>query len=305
MIVLNEFFVNKTESNNIKYKNIILRKIIFGGNKMVINFKKNSLKIIKILGLLLIIFSLTIININMDKETFLTSSQELSNKKIGWGIKRNDNHEQPDLGKSNLQVLENNNGISIGNNADKFIYLTFDQGYEAGYTSQILETLKENDVKATFFITAHYLNTQPELVKQMIDEGHIVGNHTVNHKSMPDLTDEQIKSEIMDLHKAIYEKFQYEMKYIRPPMGEFSERTLSVTNSLGYKTVMWSFAYQDWNEDKQPDEAKAKQKILDNIHNGEIMLLHGNSKTNTNILGNVIKEIKDLGYEFKTLDEFK
>lgn len=131
-----------------------------------------------------------------------------------------------------------------------------------------------------------------------------LGNHTVNHKSMPDLTDEKINSEIMDLHKAIYEKFGYEMKYIRPPMGEFSERTLSITNSLGYKTVMWSFAYEDWNEDKQPEEETAKQKILNNLHNGAIILLHGNSKTNTNILGDIIKEAKNIGYEFKSLDDF-
>ena len=221
------------------------------------------------------------------------------------GIKRNNNHEQPDLGKNNLQILESNNGIALGNNTDKYIYLTFDQGYEAGYTPQILKTLKENNVTATFFITAHYLNTQPDLVKQMIDEGHIVGNHTVNHKSMPDLTDEQIKLEVMDLHKSIYDKFQYEMKFIRPPMGEFSERTLNVTNSLGYKTVMWSFAYEDWNEDKQPDETQAKQKVLNNVHNGEIMLLHGNSKTNTNILSDIIKEARNMGYEFKSLEEFR
>ena len=131
-----------------------------------------------------------------------------------------------------------------------------------------------------------------------------LGNHTVNHKSMPDLTDEKINSEIMDLHKAIYEKFGYEMKYIRPPMGEFSERTLSITNSLGYKTVMWSFAYEDWNEDKQPEEETSKQKILNNLHNGAIILLHGNSKTNTNILGDIIKEAKNMGYEFKSLDDF-
>lgn len=122
---------------------------------------------------------------------------------------------------------------------------------------------------------------------------------------MPDLSDEQIKSEVMKLHQTIYDKFQYEMKYIRPPMGEFSEKSINVTNSLGYKTVMWSFAYEDWNEDKQPDETAAKKKILDNVHNGEIMLLHGNSKTNTSILGDIIKEIKNMGYEFKSLDEFK
>ena len=142
---------------------------------MTINLRKNMSKIVKILVLLLIIFSISIINMkNKGEESILTSSQGLSNEKIGWGIKRNDNHEQPDLGAKNKKILEANNGIAMGNNTDKFIYLTFDEGYEAGYTQQILATLKENNVKATFFITAHYVNTQPDLVKQMIDEGHIV-----------------------------------------------------------------------------------------------------------------------------------
>lgn len=272
---------------------------------MTINLRKNISKIIEIIILFLVIFSISLINTNKKgEETILTSSQEVNNKKIGWGIKRNDNHEQPDLGKTNKAILERNNGIAMGNSTDKYIYLTFDEGYEAGYTSQILDILKQNNVMATFFITAHYLNTQQELVKRMIDEGHIVGNHTVNHKSMPSLTEEQINSEVMDLHKIIYEKFKYEMKYIRPPMGEFSEKSLNITNCLGYTTVMWSFAYEDWNENKQPDETKAKNKILENVHNGEIMLLHGNSKTNTSVLGDVIKEIIDEGYEFRSLDEF-
>ena len=122
---------------------------------------------------------------------------------------------------------------------------------------------------------------------------------------MPDLTDEKIKTEVMDLHQTIYQKFGYEMKYIRPPMGEFSERTLQITNSLGYKNVMWSFAYQDWNENNQPDEESSKKKILDNLHPGEIMLLHGNSKTNTNLLDSIIKEAINMGYEFRSLDEFE
>ena len=122
---------------------------------------------------------------------------------------------------------------------------------------------------------------------------------------MPTLSEEKVKSEIMELHQAIYEKFGYEMKYIRPPMGEFSQKTLEITKSLGYKTVMWSFAYEDWNENKQPDEEKSKQKVISNLHNGEIMLLHGNSKTNTNILDTIIKEAKNEGYEFKSLDEFE
>lgn len=122
---------------------------------------------------------------------------------------------------------------------------------------------------------------------------------------MPTLSNEIIKEEVMNLHTAIYQKTGYEMKYIRPPMGEFSERTLNETSKLGYTTVMWSFAYDDWNEDKQKGEEYAKDKILNNIHNGAIILLHGNSKDNTNVLDYCIKEIKNMGYEFKNLDDFE
>lgn len=263
-----------------------------------------------VLGIITIIFTVSIINSKDTKvlqtnATMVNENNNLSNKKIGWGIKRNDNHEQPDLGANNKQLIDNYNGIAIGNNEEKIVYLTFDEGYEAGYTEQILNTLKENDVKATFFITAHYVNSQPDLVKRMIDEGHIVGNHTVNHYSMPDLTDEKIKSEIQELHTAIYNKFGYEMKYLRPPMGEYSQRTLNTIQSLGYTTVMWSFAYDDWDENKQGREDYAKEKILNNIHNGAVILLHGNSKDNANILDYCIKEIENMGYEFKSLNEFR
>ena len=267
---------------------------------------KKEIKYIIICLLLVAIFCLSVIYSKKEEtENVVQTNSELSNKKIEWGIKRNTNHEQPDVGAENKKVLEENGGICLGNSKAPYIYLTFDQGYEAGYTRQILDVLKENNVKATFFITAHYLNTQEELVKQMLEEGHIVGNHTVNHKCMPELTEEQIKKEVMDLHQALYEKFAYEMKYFRPPKGEFSERTIAYTNSLGYKTVMWSFAYEDWDEKKQPDEQKAKEKIISNVHNGEIMLLHSTSKTNANILGDVIKQIKEMGYEFRSLDEFE
>ena len=261
-------------------------------------------KLILIGMLVIVIFSLSVINMNEEK-ILNANAKQSSNKKIGWGIKKNDNHEQPDVGDINRKILEENNGICLGNKDKKYIYLTFDEGYEAGYTSRILEVLKNNNVKAAFFLTAHYINMQEDLVKQMIDEGHTIGNHTVNHKSMPDLTDEKIRTEVMDLHQTIHQKFGYEMKYIRPPMGEFSERTLQITNSFGYQNVMWSFAYQDWDEKNQPDETKSKERILNNLHSGEIMLLHGNSKTNTNILDSVIKEARNMGYEFRSLEEFE
>ena len=132
---------------------------------------------IAIMVVLIAIILLSIIK-NQKENIINTNAETLSTKKIEWGIKRNDNHEQPDVGSENRKILEENNGICLGNKENKTIYLTFDEGYEAGYTSQILEILKENDVKATFFLTAHYVNTQPELVQQMIDEGHIIGNHT-------------------------------------------------------------------------------------------------------------------------------
>lgn len=261
------------------------------------------------LGVVTIIFTISIINFN-DKKTVLANAtvvngSELSNKKIGWGIKRNDNHNQPDLGASNKSLIEKYNGIAMGNAEEKFVYLTFDEGYEAGYTPQILDVLKANDVKATFFLTAHYVNSKPDLVQRMIDEGHIIGNHTVNHFSMPDLKDEEIISEVQDLHVAVYNKFGYEMKYLRPPMGEYSERTLYKIQTLGYTTVMWSFAYDDWDESKQGRVDYAKKKILDNVHNGAVMLLHGNSKDNADVLDYCIKEIKKEGYEFKSLNDFK
>lgn len=243
----------------------------------------------------------------VDKQNIPTNAtaQSLSNKKIGWGIKRDSEHNQPDVGKENQQILNQYQGMYLGNKEDKVIYLTFDEGYEAGYTSKMLDVLKDNDVKATFFITGYYFNKEQDLIKRMLDEGHIIGNHTVNHKSMPTLDDETLKKEITDLHTSVYDKFGYEMKYFRPPMGEYSQRTVYLTKNLGYKTVMWSFAYDDFHDDKQGQEEYAKQKIYDNLHNGQIMLLHAKSKDNMNILDEVIKEIKKQGYEFKSLDEFK
>ena len=139
--------------------------------------KEKQIRNLSVMILLVIIITLTVIQ-NQQEKYMDTNAGAVSTKKIEWGIKRNDNHEQPELGSENRKILEKNSGIALGNSESKSIYLTFDEGYEAGYTKEILDILKENDVKATFFLTAHYVNTQPELVQQMIDEGHIIGNHT-------------------------------------------------------------------------------------------------------------------------------
>ena len=238
-------------------------------------------------------------------DAVLVSSEALSTKSIEFGIKRGTNHEQPDVGTTNKKLIEKYNGLVLGNKDSKNIYLTFDVGYEGGYTEKILDTLKQNDVKACFFITGQFYKTNPELIKKMIDDGNIVGNHTVNHKSFPKCDDETIKNEIMTLHQNIYNDFNYEMKYLRPPKGEYSEKSLAIVQRLGYIPVFWSFAWDDWDENKQGREEYGKKKILDNVHNGEIMLLHATSKDDCNILEYVIKTIKDEGYSFKSLDEFE
>lgn len=266
--------------------------------------KKEKTQTMLVIGAVLIIFSVCVIQLNFH-ETILTNANLKEGKTIGWGIKRANNNMQPDVGENNRKILEENNGICLGKDTEKIIYLTFDEGYEAGYTEKILNTLKENNVKATFFITSHYLNTTSDLVERMINEGHIVGNHTVNHKSMPSISNEEIEKEIMKLHQAVMGKFNYEMKFMRPPKGEFNERTLKKTSELGYKTVMWSFAYFDWDEKKQPSLEESRKMIINNLHCGEIMLLHPNSKTNSEVLDCIIKEAKEQGYEFKLLDEFK
>ena len=268
--------------------------------------QEKRIKKITTFYVLFLIFVFSISTINLNKETLETSSTgTVNNQKIEWGIKRGKDHKQPDLGTENKRIIDEFEGISMGNSEKPYIYLTFDCGYEAGYTEKILEVLKQNDVKATFFITGHYLNSASDMVKKMIDEGHIIGNHTADHICMPESTNEEIKEDVMELHTAVYEKFGYEMKYVRPPKGEYSQRTIEYTNTLGYKTVMWSFAYDDWEESKQGREDYGKKKILDNVHNGEVMLLHSTSKDNSNILDYCIKEIKNMGYEFKSLDEFE
>ena len=182
----------------------------------------------------------------------------------------------------------------------KTIYLTFDQGYENGYTEKILNILKKKKVKATFFILQDYAERSPELVKRMIKEGHTVGNHSVSHPSMPKISIEEARQEIMGLHNYVKDKFGYEMTAFRPPRGEFSERILQLANECGYKTVMWSFAYEDWNVDDQPNVSEALKKVTNAKHDGAIYLLHSVSETNTKILGDVIDNLKKDGYNFKS-----
>lgn len=186
--------------------------------------------------------------------------------------------------------------------ADGSIYLTFDEGYENGYTPQILDVLKEKGVKAVFFVTMDYCQQEPDLVRRMIDEGHAVGNHSVHHKSMPTLTIDQMADEVMILHEYVKERFGYEMHLFRPPMGQYSEQSLAVVQNLGYKTVDWSFAYYDYEPEDQPEQSAAYDRVVGAAHSGAIYLLHAISETNTAILGDVIDALLGSGYDLKLFD---
>ncbi len=249
--------------------------------------------------------ALSLLLVCMMQFTIYVDASNISNELQRWGFKRGENNKQPSLDSKAKQIIDSFGGITIGSSNENVVYLTFDNGYEAGYTEKILDSLKATNVKATFFITAHYLNTASDIVKRMIEEGHIVGNHTVNHKDLTKLSDEEIKDEIMNLHNAVYEKFGYEMEYFRPPKGEFSERVIKIVKELGYTSVMWSSAYDDWDKNKQNREEYGKKKIIDNIHNGAVILLHATSKDNSVILESVINEVKSRGYEFKNIDNFE
>ncbi len=220
----------------------------------------------------------------------------LSGTKHGWGQGYNVNEKnQPISCIEYQQKYSGLGGVFIGAD-EKNICLTFDEGYENGYTAEILDTLKRKGVKAVFFITYDYANRNKDLVKRMIDEGHTVGNHTYNHPSLPTLSADGVMSEITRLHDYIKQEFGYEMTLFRAPMGEFSEKTLAITQSLGYKSVFWSFAYKDYDTNAQPEKQAAFERITGAAHNGGIFLLHAVSKTNTEILGDVIDNFRSKGY---------
>jgi len=236
-------------------------------------------------------------------EPLAATNSQLPNNKYGWGLMRNNKHLQPEMPVSISNMLSRYGAYWIGDPAEKVIYLTFDNGYENGYTTKILDALKANDVKAAFFVTGHYLEDQPELVKRMVNEGHLVCNHTDSHPSLPDVSDEQIIKELQTVEHE-YEKItgKKEMKYLRPPKGEYSERTLAMTKELGYHNIFWSLALADWVPlPGGPEEAY--RSVMDNLHNGAVILLHAVSKDDTEVMDRILKDAKAQGYTFKTLDD--
>lgn len=188
---------------------------------------------------------------------------------------------------------------------EKVIYLTFDEGYENGYSDKILDVLKEKNVSAVFFVTMPYVKEQDAIMRRFVEEGHVIGSHSVTHPSggMPSLSvDDQIK-EYQELHDFVKNTYQYEMYLFRPPAGIFSEQSLAVASFCGYRSVMWSFAYADWDPEKQPSQEEALSKMKGRLHNGAIYLLHAVSATNTAVLGEFIDYARSQGYEFKKYEK--
>lgn len=228
--------------------------------------------------------------------------KHICNKRYSWWIRLNKKNEPTTINKNAKEILKKYNGVYIGNTDEKTIYLTFDEGYENGYTPMILDTLKENDVKAVFFITHPYIAKNSDLVKRMIEEGHEVGNHTVNHHSLPSLKISTLEKEFLSLEESFTKLTGKSMKYMRPPKGEYSERVLEAARQLGYKTVFWSYAYKDYDVKNQKGADHAYKMVMDNLHNGAVILLHAVSKDNAEALDRIIKSIKASGYDIKPFD---
>lgn len=221
----------------------------------------------------------------------------------GWGFKKSTNHEIPEIGKYK-QMLDKYGSYYVDDSDDKVVYLTFDNGYEEGYTTKILDTLKEENVPATFFVTGHYVESKPELVKRMVKEGHIIGNHSYHHPDFSVVSKKTMKKELETLESAVAEiTDQDQMKYLRPPRGMFNEETLEWANELGYIHVFWSLAFSDWNTDKQKGGTYAYDQVMNQIHPGAIILLHAVSSDNAEALPKIINGLKEKGYTFKSLDD--
>lgn len=222
--------------------------------------------------------------------------------KIGWGLKKVEN-SQPEVPESWKQMLKKYDGYYLGNTSEKVMYLTFDEGYENGYTAQILDVLKKTGTPAAFFVTGPYIKTEGELVKRMTDEGHIVGNHTINHPSMPDISDEEIKNELTGLDDMYFDATGKHMSYMRPPRGEFSEKSLALTKGLGYKSIFWSIAYADWDVNSQKGTEYAVEQVTKQFHPGAVILLHAVSADNANGLEQIINTAREQGYTFLSLED--
>ena len=220
-----------------------------------------------------------------------------------WGLSFQKEGSAP-KGSATAEELAELDGAFLGDTTQKKIYLTFDSGYENGCTAKILDVLKAHNVPAAFFLVGNYMQKNADLVRRMVDEGHIVGNHTMHHYDMSKLTDKAaFAKELQDLEAVFKEATGKDLpKFYRPPQGIYSQENLQAAKELGYKTVFWSLAYADWDNNAQPTKEQAFDKLLPRIHNGAVVLLHSTSTTNAAILDELLTKWEAMGYTFASID---
>lgn len=228
-----------------------------------------------------------------------------SNQPYHWGFKKAVNEQPAEAGAHLDQLLEKYGAFYKGDPSKKNLYLTFDCGYENGYTPGILDVLKKEKVPATFFVTGHFLESQPGLAKRMVKEGHIIGNHSWHHPDFTTVSDSRIREELETVKVKTKELTgQKEMKYLRPPRGIFSERTMQIAKEEGYTHVFWSLAFVDWNVNQQKGWQYSYNNIMKQLHPGCVLLLHSISKDNADALEKAIQDAKKKGYKFRSLNDF-
>ncbi|MBE6638130.1 MAG: delta-lactam-biosynthetic de-N-acetylase [Ruminococcaceae bacterium] len=227
-----------------------------------------------------------------------------SAKPLDWYFNKNEKHERPVL-PLEFSFIEEYSGHYLGKGDEKVIYLTFDAGYENGNIEKILDALKSHNAPGAFFILENLINRNPELIKRMTEEGHLVCNHTAKHPDMSRITDKDtFCNQLRDMEKIYTEKTGMNLApYYRPPQGKFSAQNLEYASEMGYHTIFWSFAYADWDNERQPDPEKAIFEILEHTHPGMVILLHPTSTTNAAIMDKLLTEWENQGYRFGTLDE--
>ena len=258
----------------------------------------------KLMRILALFFLMLALWIKGDHDVDVVQAQQ---KAFHWGFKKATNENPPSIAEEGYaDLVQAYDALFYDHSGKKILYLTFDNGYENGFTPAILDVLKEKHVSATFFVTGHYIEDQPDLLKRMVQEGHIIGNHSWSHPDMSTLNADRIRQEIEKVNSAIAQITQQkETVYFRPPRGIFNEHVLKMVRDMGMETIFWSIAYKDWERDVSRGKEYAYQQVVKQFHPGAVILLHSVSKDNAEALGMIIDEARRQGYTFESLDAWR
>lgn len=279
---------------NITSNLVNYHEILYRGDRL--SMKR---RIFLILGCLLLMYEMV--------QPMATADANPSQQAFHFGFKKSKDGQLPSINEEGFKdILEKHGAIFLGDTKQKDIYLTFDNGYENGYTAKILDVLRDKKVPTIFFITGHYVKDQPELVQRMVSEGHLVGNHSWSHPDVTTISNEQLKNELLKVKTAVADiTSQKEMAYVRAPRGIFNESMLAASRAEGYTNVFWSVAYKDWDPATQKGSEYAYTQVMKQLHPGAVILLHSVSKDNTEAMGRIIDDARKQGYEFKSLTQMQ